>query len=884
MNEIFDRAIKYDNPHYFKELSIDEKSRLKCLEIRLKSHGDVLVNPLMLAIKYNKSSLVDFFLSDESEELRLDLASLINSQNEQGDSVVSFAINSLSSRKYLENWNYIKIFRNIKKNLSFPDGFNPILEMFKVFASDEKFSSDFDEIIYDCLFALITKLDLKKYPLFKLENDDIEKLFLIALNKKRFDVANIIFKNSNITLDDYFYVELALDKMQPSLNSQDLDSKVRICFETISDLLVDYDQCQKYFKELNDEIEDYFGNDFLEIISDEQKFFFYEQLKWPRFDNSFWKFKKDAFLAKLIERQLNKFDININGSEVKFSGYVSPKKIKHYVIDLKQIFKEQFFITLSLSHGVLTHYLQFYLISRAFEDNYRGFKGLDIEFNEILKNLFFKKIKYDNTKVVAWAYLIDNVFTEDTTFNNYGQVNYLNHHILTNNNFPYLRTFFLHSHFKKLEKIYHLFDKKFPGLLDDQEVTKEDFLNCVFLGNLASKGNFGYFDLGFDANDIFNYYLHKQKSGNKYSVEFDSGDFGDSIIIKKIYFAELVFDSLLEISNFLNSSTIISRPVSKIKINCDFSISEFNEICLNVPDLTKLYCLDFSGCEISGDFSEFDSSTLENIKEILLEGCRLNSNLLAQIISQAPNLKILDLAYCKNTSILFDTEFDLAALEKLYLENSDIDSSLFLSLFKASPSLKILNISNCLNIKKLDFKENNLLNLKEFYCAYSTIDGDDFFEIITHCPNLEIIDCHSCLHLDSSKIINSNFNNLIELNVAGSNITIQKLQEIINNAPNLKILDIRDVADISRLDFSVLSNIEEIYVNSPDFEVVQLENLAANSLNIKKMDLRGCIKIKAEMLIYDDEEIEVFCDETPIRNPKISSSSKAVSASNCIIN
>lgn len=107
---------------------------------------------------------------------------------------------------------------------------------------------------------------------------------------------------------------------------------------------------------------------------------------------------------------------------------------------------------------------------------------------------------------------------------------------------------------------------------------------------------------------------------------------------------------------------------------------------------------------------------LNKLEELNLSAATFNSEQIAAILSQAPNLKILNLS--QNTlSAISQAAFNLAHLETVYTWNCSISSASFNAIFRQTTKLKKLMLCNMTlgpgNLEQFNFSQLEELNLSD---------------------------------------------------------------------------------------------------------------------------------------------------------------------------
>lgn len=367
----------------------------------------------------------------------------------------------------------------------------------------------------------------------EIQYEDLRVFFLYCVYNNFYHSASKIFEKFVINDKDVRQQNL-LDVDSIDIEYDDIMDLVGFDFGRISkfiicvkNLMEDSECCFNYLAEIDNAIFAKFGDVFKDTARLTQ-YFAVEGLLWPKYRDDFVEINKEKFLINFIRDRLREHEIDDQDYQIKFFEYVMPKQSSE-VINCGSLFQEQFLGGASLIHGVNSHYLQFYLIARALEDNYQGMAECQVSLRDFMDFVIDHKI----SNQVGWNYLIDHVFADNLQKQDFGAVFSLNSFILSNNyhELRNLRGYMLNAFFKKLDKIYDVCCGKefdFIGLID-----KDRFLDILVASNVAARGSFNIQNLNIGIEDVVKYYEDKgYKVDTVRSITDFDGD-GIGIVAKK---------------------------------------------------------------------------------------------------------------------------------------------------------------------------------------------------------------------------------------------------------------------------------------------------------------------------------------------------------------
>ncbi len=228
--------------------------------------------------------------------------------------------------------------------------------------------------------------------------------------------------------------------------------------------------------------------------------------------------------------------------------------------------------------------------------------------------------------------------------------------------------------------------------------------------------------------------------------------------------------------------------------NSDITDEDLINVLSKNPDISKL---DLEGCDnLSPDFLANFEFELSNLNEICLGSTAVSDASILNILKKAPNLKTLNLYFCKNLSpeLFTSLEDTLSNLEELELGLTAISDSGALNVLRKTPNLKKLSLLICENISSELF--NNLVDeigsLEELVFDFTAISDAVVLNIIKKAPNLKKLSLRECINLSSELFegLDIELSNLEELDLHGTSLSDDGALNIIKIAPNLKNLNL----------------------------------------------------------------------------------------------
>lgn len=372
-----------------------------------------------------------------------------------------------------------------------------------------------------------------------LNNNELETILIFAVRNLRFRAAREILSNENGALsankkeqEEHCFdednsgfrqyvqktLENELDFSSSSYHDLASQERVKNGFCAIADLFSDTARCRGYLAELSQQL-----GSLLEFPNQEGKVeeMVIRGLKWPRFLSSDYQLiDKNSALTKIIKNQLKKHGIEDADNELKFSGFVDSKYADDEVKS-GRLFKEFFLSGIALVHGVMTHYLQWYLISRDYEE---GRLQSELTPRELLEASVTTRISKTNSPV--WNVLVDYPIdsTREVDYDSFGKVIKFNSFLLCNEDpeLMDLSNYLRDSFFKNSNKVAKALKQKYPEV----ELREQNFeIANIMVASLAATGEVFNMINFFDLEDTKQYYEEKNESRNVVV--------GDNAIVRK---------------------------------------------------------------------------------------------------------------------------------------------------------------------------------------------------------------------------------------------------------------------------------------------------------------------------------------------------------------
>lgn len=195
----------------------------------------------------------------------------------------------------------------------------------------------------------------------------------------------------------------------------------------------------------------------------------------------------------------------------------------------------------------------------------------------------------------------------------------------------------------------------------------------------------------------------------------------------------------------------------------------------------------------------YEKIDLRKLEVLNCLGFEMMPLFLAQLLSKAPNLKMLNLGLCRCFGQSFDLELDLRKLEELTCGRAMIDGFLLGRILSKAPNLKKLCLNNCKHIHECQryYVNIHLTKLVEFEASGSTIGIGLLEQILSHGGKLEKVDLSDCQAIDGTIENVGLLWKLKSLNLANSAITPEGLGAILPQTPNLVSLNLSYCPKIS---------------------------------------------------------------------------------------
>ncbi|MDR3503221.1 MAG: ankyrin repeat domain-containing protein [Legionella sp.] len=345
---------------------------------------------------------------------------------------------------------------------------------------------------------------------------ELELLFLFSTNNLKLDIAKLIFpylqfNNHRALRENKAYEEFTTVKwfttklIFPEGTTKERENALKDAFTQIAGLLAAPLQCQDLLKLLDAQIEQaqtFLGCDFSSIQPGSG--IVLESYQWPdppeedRPKIS----QGHGILRYFLREQLSKHGIETQSELVTFSGFVDPE-LANNLIASGALFKEQFLMGTALIHGLYSHYLQWYIISRALDEKLLHFKD-NLTLLDVLRASV--NVKKDNGELV-WTNLIDFLHNGlGITHYDFGSPQQLNNALLHSDTLIYLRGYLLNSWYKSIEK----YRETIGG--QATKITLNEFYKLLITGQTLAGSAFEWFSLGNSEATIDEYYAKTSKT------------------------------------------------------------------------------------------------------------------------------------------------------------------------------------------------------------------------------------------------------------------------------------------------------------------------------------------------------------------------------------
>ncbi len=219
-----------------------------------------------------------------------------------------------------------------------------------------------------------------------------------------------------------------------------------------------------------------------------------------------------------------------------------------------------------------------------------------------------------------------------------------------------------------------------------------------------------------------------------------------------------------------------------------------------------LYSLNLNGCKVLpyDVFARLDS-TLHCLEELDLGRTFLSDASIYKILLNCPNLKRLYLGMCRNISLEFfsSIDFKINNLEVLDLRWTRVSSATVIQILEKCPNLKRLNLQWCKNITKDVFESLNLYNgvypLEYLNLGWDRVSDASVCNILHKCPNLKKLNLEWCKTLTKnlfSRLMNKS-NSLKKIILRSTRVSDASLQTLMNYCPELKQVNLSECPNIT---------------------------------------------------------------------------------------
>jgi hypothetical protein len=216
---------------------------------------------------------------------------------------------------------------------------------------------------------------------------------------------------------------------------------------------------------------------------------------------------------------------------------------------------------------------------------------------------------------------------------------------------------------------------------------------------------------------------------------------------------------------------------------------------------------------------EFDVSKIK-IPELQIDN--INLDILKDLVSNYPNLKIIKLDNCIDLTNFHFKEGSLLHLEEISIAShvtiADAKFNIldFKNITKAAPHLRAINLMGCKKLKAFDLEEGSLSILEEVDLSWcNKLNIDDLKNITKAAPNLRMINLAGCKGLLGFNLQEGSLNALEELDLSWcEELHINDFENIIKAAPNLRVIGFANCKELSGFNFKKgdLKELRELYL------------------------------------------------------------------------
>lgn len=342
---------------------------------------------------------------------------------------------------------------------------------------------------------------------------ELEMFMLLCAKQKKFNLAGIIAKSlrarpeySHSSNPDNARPVMLFWQTNKNLPKEKYEA-IKKTLKVIFLLLSDGRQCINLLYELDQKIAEYQNNlnvDFSKIIP--QDFVMTQGMKWPIPPVNYQSIKSYSLLKVLMRESLMAAGIECSEEMTTFCWFVE-RQIANQVVSEGRVFKEHHLFGNVLYHGLLTHFIQIYLIKRAIEIGIIPTSYSDncehLSLQEILNAFIDFTFSDGSGSISFWEHALDKVNeTKNFFLMDFTCPEILNQALFWTDSLPHLRGYWVNNWYRKIEQYLVESNKQNPEPLT--------FETMILLSAIASP-YFASFN-PFKADTISDYYSSRPES------------------------------------------------------------------------------------------------------------------------------------------------------------------------------------------------------------------------------------------------------------------------------------------------------------------------------------------------------------------------------------
>ncbi len=304
----------------------------------------------------------------------------------------------------------------------------------------------------------------------------------------------------------------------------------------------------------------------------------------------------------------------------------------------------------------------------------------------------------------------------------------------------------------------------------------------------------------------------------------------------------LQFDLYSNIDEFLDTHTaedLEHVEVLHVFYTPTFTTKAFEFFSRCSPGIKELFVLD-------RDLEAIDSPIiLENVEEVAFSHCRIDPDLLKQLLQNAPKLRELRLHSCKGLDAAIFEEIEFLFLEKLDIEGLNVKASSLAKVLQKAPRLAELKLEDCAtdlaSFSDEEFDLAALSNLRRLHVEKIEIAPAFLYRLLEKAQNLEYIEVNN-LKLEAPLRSSLDFIKLKKLKFYNVEISSSFFNTVIKKARSLEDLSLQSCSMDVELEESevCLEALKKMSCRDSDISREVVQTLLSRAPNLTTLDLSSC--------------------------------------------